>query len=129
MPRRVVESNARLKGSGRHRESARAARCLFEPFERRVLMASGSITGTVFSDFNSNGFRDASEPALSGWTVYLDTNDNGAMEAAEPRVVTTASGTYRFDNLPAGQYVVREVLKSGYSQTSPAPGGTILVAR
>ena len=32
--------------------------------------------------------RDASEPALNGWTVYLDFNNNNALDLDEPSVVS-----------------------------------------
>jgi subtilisin family serine protease len=97
-----------------------------EPIERRVLLAGGSISGVVFSDWNSNGVRDAAEPVQAGWTVYLDSNDNGALDAGESSVVTGANGAYQFNNLAAAQHVIREIPRPGYVQSAPGPGGIIL---
>ena len=80
-----------------------------EPVERRVLL-TGSIAGTIFSDYNSNGAQDAGEPGLSGWTVFLDSNDNNIPEASEQKRTTDANGAYSFADLFApATYNVREV--------------------
>ena len=97
-----------------------------EPIERRVLL-TGSIAGTIFSDYNSNGAQDAGEPGLSGWTVFLDSNDNNIPEASEQKRTTDANGAYSFADLFApATYNVREVLKPGFVQTIPGTGGVIL---
>ena len=86
----------------------------------------GTIRGTVFSDYDSDGSKDANEPGLSGWTVYLDNDDDSQLDAGEPTVTTDAQGRYEFVNLAPRQYVVREVLQNGYVQTMPGSGGVIL---
>lgn len=78
---------------------------------------TGSITGVVFNDGNSNTVMDEGEAQLSGWVVYLDTNDNGNLDSGEP-TKTTAS-PYVFSNLADGTYTVREVVQDGWSQTLP----------
>ena len=52
-------------------------------------------------------------------TVYLDANDNGVLDGGEQTDVTDASGNYAFTGLPAGDYVVREIVPAGYVQTAP----------
>jgi len=45
-------------------------------------MLSGSIQGQVWCDLNDNGFKDAGDPGLDGWTVYLDENENGQLDSS-----------------------------------------------
>ena len=42
------------------------------------------------------------------------------MDSNEQRLLTDSSGNYKFINLAAGTFKVREVLQSGYVQTLPA---------
>lgn len=79
----------------------------------------GSIRGTRWQDANQNSTRDSGEPVLAGKTVYLDTNDNGVRDVNETTATTASDGTYAFNNLPAGNYIVRESLDAGASQTYP----------
>jgi RHS repeat-associated protein len=69
------------------------------------------------------------EPLLSGVTVYLDLNNNGTLDNNEPFRITAEddlntpdideTGQYEFNNLPAGTYIVREVVPEGFEQTFP----------
>ncbi len=90
------------------------------------------------------------EPGMSGVTIYLDANANGQLDwtdgdgdnawdlgEGERWTLTRADdvltpdvdeeGTYRFDDLSAGQYTVREVVPSGYQQSLPPPPGSYQV--
>jgi hypothetical protein len=90
----------------------------------------------LFAAINlNNSTRYAGEPGQAGVRVYLDLNDDGIYQSAtEPSTLTlfddpdTASvdegGTFRFSNLAAGSYVVREVVPAGYYQTKPGSGGS-----
>ena len=51
----------------------------------------GKITGTVWSDNNSDGVRQTAEPGLADWTVYLDLNNNGVLD--DGSAVRTSAGT------------------------------------
>jgi PKD repeat protein len=57
---------------------------------------------------------------------------NGLMDnllfEVEPSVETDVHGDYQFSDLPAGDYVVREVVPAGYTQTTPVPRPTRLFA-
>ncbi|HEX4794271.1 MAG TPA: SdrD B-like domain-containing protein [Humisphaera sp.] len=79
------------------------------------------ITGIVFHDTNSNGKQDAGELGLAGWVVYIDANNNGKLDAGEISTTTDSKGNYSFVVL-AGKYVLREVVKSGFTRTSPTAG-------
>lgn len=82
-----------------------------------------SISGFVALDVNGNGRLNAFERfwnRQSGVTVYLDSNNNAALDSGEPTQVTDGNGTYMFANLvPNTEYVVREVVPSGFTQTVP----------
>ena len=77
-----------------------------------------SVSGSVFSDVNVNGKRDATEAGLAGWLVYADTNNNGQFDPGETSVVTDGKGNYVL-TLPAGTYTIRMQVRSGYYETSP----------
>ena len=85
-------------------------------------VGTSSISGTVFSDANANGKRDAGENALARATVYIDSNKNGQLDSNETKVVTDASGAFKFSNLPAGTYRLREVVPAGKKLIAPAAG-------
>ncbi len=77
-------------------------------FGQQLRGATGSISGFIFEDTNSNNRRNAGEPGLNGWTVYADLNGNGTREAIEPTTTTdTDTGFYRLDNLVAGGTTIR----------------------
>lgn len=56
---------------------------------------------------------------IAGETVFLDLNNTGTLDATYPRVVTGANGTYAFNAMKAGAYIVRQVLPPGYGQITP----------
>jgi uncharacterized protein (DUF2141 family) len=90
----------------------------------------GAISGVVFNDANGNKLRDASETDLAGITIYNDANNNSKLDAGERTTTTDANGFYALRGLPAGSYKIRQVLQSGWSQTTPANnyGWTITLA-
>ncbi|HEX8911121.1 MAG TPA: NF038122 family metalloprotease [Humisphaera sp.] len=102
--------------------SARAGAVVSEALEARRLFAS--IAGTVFNDLNGDGVRQAAENALANRQVFVDLNGDGQRQSAEPAAVTDARGAYRFANLKAGTYTVRQVLAGGAEQTAPGGPGT-----
>jgi hypothetical protein len=58
--------------------------------------------------------RDTGGRALSGWTITLQ--GPGGLTRSQK---TDADGTYRFENLAAGTYIVSELLESGWRAVSP----------
>jgi hypothetical protein len=95
----------------------------------------GTKSGVKFNDLNNNGTKDAGEPGLNGWVIraYTDANGNGVLDLGETTFVsqTTATvsavdGVYSF-TLNPGQYVVCEVLQTGWHQSRPS-GNTICAA-
>ena len=66
-----------------------------------------SIGNWVFRDANNNGIRDFGESGISGVQVALFANNAGQPSGSALKTTATdAKGDYRFDNLPAGTYIV-----------------------
>ncbi len=65
----------------------------------------GYIGDRVWSDLDRNGTQDTGEPGLAGVTVELLNGCAGTSVLATR--TTSNSGQYIFNNLPAGQYLVR----------------------
>ncbi len=83
---------------------------------------TGAISGTVFEDTNGNGSQNAGESGIAGVTVYIDTNNNGQRDPGEEQTTTDSNGHYTLTELPAGSYVVRQIVPSAEKQTTPAAG-------
>lgn len=81
------------------------------------------ITGTAWIDSNGNGQRDDLEQNVSNMQVVLLNKDTNAVitdedSGEQKRTTTSDNGTYTFDNLPNGEYVVVFVYdSSNYSLT------------
>ena len=85
---------------------------------------TGTISGTVFNDLNSDYVLTAGEPGIAGFTINLHsgTSNSGAVVAT---VTANASGGYSFTNLAFGTYYVEEVHMSGWQQTTPDASVTV----
>ncbi|MBX7168715.1 MAG: hypothetical protein K1X74_20430 [Pirellulales bacterium] len=91
-----------------------------------IVPTYGDLDGTVWNDLDGDGVRavdpgtgDYTEPGLSGWTVYLDLNTDGTLDAGDVSTTTDANGYYLFSGVETGDYVVAEVLPTGWDA---APG-------
>lgn len=71
------------------------------------------INGTKFEDRNGDGFLNDGEPGMAGWTINLI--GNGLLA----NTTTDLLGSYSFQKLKPGRYVVYEGRQSGWNQTSP----------
>jgi len=91
-----------------------------------VNQTPAKITGTVFNDLNKDGLFDGGDGTLSGVTVRLFTDPNGDGDPSDGVLVdtttTAGNGTYAFDNLPLGNYVVVEVDPFGYTSVNDVQG-------
>ena len=76
-----------------------------------------SISGKKFNDLNANGINDG-EPGLAGWTINLEQPAGKVIKT----VITAADGSYKFENLTPGDYVLSEVAQKGWTQTAPSSG-------
>jgi ELWxxDGT repeat protein len=90
----------------------------------------GSISGTVYNDANNNAKRDSGEAGVAGVTIYNDANNNSKMDVGEKFTTTDGGGLYVLGGLSSGSYKIREILESGWVQTTPANnyGWTISLA-
>lgn len=83
------------------------------------LLPIGGIDGVVFNDLDRDGQQDADEPGLSGIAVEL----TGGLLEDTFRLRTGDNGFFIFDDLPAGEYVVRldeNTLPNRFETTSPS---------
>ena len=73
-------------------------------------LAPASVGDEVFQDNNGNGIFDDGDAPLANVTVwlYLDANADGVADEDElyATAVTSPAGTYLFDGLPPGDYLV-----------------------
>ena len=81
---------------------------------------NASIGDYVWSDVNGNGVQDSGEPGVNGVAVRL--RDCGGL-LLESRT-TAADGSYLFDNLAAGSYMIQWVLPTGASFTVRRAGSS-----
>jgi uncharacterized protein (DUF2141 family) len=83
-------------------------------------IAGGSIAGTVWNDLDGDRVKDSNELGVASITIYNDANNNSKLDSGEKTTVTDASGNYVLSGLSSGSYKIREILQSGWSQTTPA---------
>lgn len=88
-----------------------------ESLEPRCLLAS--LGGEVFIDADANGQKGPLETGAADVRVYVDANDNRILDNTELFADTDALGQYSFDNLPAGDHIIRMVTSPVQAQTSP----------
>ena len=97
------------------------------PTEMKAL-AGGTVAGRVFHDINASGGYDAGEPTLNGVQVYLDANNNSTLDGDELITTTSGAGSYAVSNVPAGSYIVREVVAPTDFVCANAPAVTVSAA-
>ncbi|GAB4543351.1 MAG: hypothetical protein Fur002_15210 [Anaerolineales bacterium] len=76
-----------------------------------------TLGNRVWFDQDKNGLQNGAEPGMSGVTVNLYQDGNPVIYMT---TTTDADGYYRFDSLPAGDYIVEVVPPVGYASTSDA---------
>ncbi len=78
-----------------------------------------SISGAVFLDTNGNSIRDPEEEGASGIVVQLSLAGQSS-ESAEPlrEQLTDRAGVFRFESVPVGDYIVRQILPGDYTVLS-----------
>ena len=90
-------------------------------------LGAGSVSGFAYIDVNNDGIKSASEQPIRGVTVALSGKDFSGANVS--MTTTTASdGSYRFNNLKPGDYVVKQTqptrLMDG-RDTIGSQGGTV----
>jgi serine-aspartate repeat-containing protein C/D/E len=83
------------------------------------VLVTGNISGVKFNDFNANGRLDPGEPPIANTQVYIDLNNNSSLDPGEASTFSDSQGNYSFRNVPVGSYVLREVTRPGFIQTTP----------
>lgn len=78
----------------------------------------GEISGRKFLDITGNGLT-SDDTGFGGVTVYIDANNSGARDPGERATTTAANGDYSFSNLPAGTYIIREIVPPDFVRTAP----------
>ncbi|MCA9111338.1 MAG: carboxypeptidase regulatory-like domain-containing protein, partial [Planctomycetaceae bacterium] len=77
------------------------------------------ITGTVSGNELDNGVLNPNAVPLEGWTITLEDSDGNIVATT----TTAADGSYLFNNIPAGDYVISQSAPAGqeddWRQTSP----------
>lgn len=66
----------------------------------------GSVSGTIFKDFNEDTTKDKGDTGLEGVTVTLTGKAKHDREAITITIQTNANGAYNFTGVPAGEYQV-----------------------
>jgi hypothetical protein len=84
------------------------------------------VTGTISGTVDQLQAPSESTVPFAGQTVYLDLNNTGSLASGDPTSVTNSSGDYSFTGLSAGTYYLRDVVPSGYIQTSPSTSPTVI---
>ncbi|MEZ5327484.1 MAG: SdrD B-like domain-containing protein [Verrucomicrobiales bacterium] len=87
--------------------------------------STGTITGVVYNDDGSTGGAiDGTDTAIPGVTVKLYSDPNGDGDPSDgvliATTVTTLDGSYLFDNLGDGDYVVQEINPAGATSVTDA---------
>jgi uncharacterized repeat protein (TIGR01451 family) len=92
-----------------------------------TLVAGGEIEGFVYNDSNGNGVFDDIEMPLSGVQIELsgtDTFGNRVFQTA----YTDANGRYYFEDLPQGDYEIRQIQPANFTDgldSSGTPGADV----
>ena len=75
---------------------------------------TASISGRKILDFNGNGIVDGTDRGFEG--IVFELRDGGGMVRT---TTSNANGDFTFSNLPAGTYVLTEILPENFFQTFP----------
>ena len=92
-----------------------------------VPLASSSLSGVVFSDFNNDGQVDFGEQGIAGVTIKVDGTDFLGNQVHLSQT-SDGDGAYVFLNLRPGHYTIAETQPAGYTQginTVGTGGGTV----
>jgi len=77
-----------------------------------------TVSGIAFTDNNHDGVYDKGDTVQKYQTIFIDENGNGTYDPGIDREVTTNRFGYYSFTLPADRFVLRQVLPSGWSQTT-----------
>lgn len=88
---------------------------------------TADVDGQLFQDTNNNGERELSEIALGGLQVRLTSlgGANGSGQVVDRITTTDPSGSYRFTDVPSGEYTLSYDLPLGISAGGAGANGSI----
>ncbi|MEB3295560.1 MAG: SdrD B-like domain-containing protein [Synechococcales bacterium] len=86
--------------------------------EAQIFQSSDELLA-LFGGIQGGASQSKLETGIANVRVYLDLNGNGRLDANEPTQLTNDRGEYRFTNLQAGSYQLRQVIPTNYLQTFP----------
>ncbi|MEO8431554.1 MAG: SdrD B-like domain-containing protein [Acidobacteriota bacterium] len=75
---------------------------------------AGAVAGIKFLDLNTNGVIDGIDRPLAGIVFVLTASDGSSRQ-----VTSGADGTFLFDGVTPGVYVLSEILPDNFAQTFP----------
>src|SRR5580765_2099580 len=94
-------------GSGRNLHSSKFVCLAVEPLEDRHLMAASDfLQGYAYVDKNANNTFDAGDSPKVGATIQLYDSTGTILQSS---TTTNSDGYYRFDGVPPGTHVLKEV--------------------
>lgn len=83
---------------------------------------TSTVSGLKFDDLDGDGVQDAGEPGFPGITIVLSSMD---ASFATRSTTTDAEGRFAFEGVPAGAFMVNEMLPVRTIQTTPVGGFAI----
>jgi hypothetical protein len=107
-----------VSGCGRSTEqesSESSAATPAKPAPPKVVVGPREISGYVFEDKNQNGLFDAGDERLGEQTVLI-TNPSATKRLHN--ATTDATGSFRFGDLPDGEYRVMVMIPDGFYRTN-----------
>ena len=107
-----------VSGCGRSTEqqsSESSASSPAKPAPPKIMVGPREISGYVFEDKNQNGVFDTGDERLGAQTVLI-TNPSATKRLHN--ATTDASGTFRFGDLPDGEYRVMVMIPEGFYRTN-----------
>ena len=120
----LIGGSAKRRKAQHFKRSAR--RIAFEPLEtRRLLSATGSISGFAYVDPSNTGQMASASAGLGGVTMQLwsvDSQGNTSAISGVGPTQTLADGSYKFSGLAAGNYEVQIEPSSKLAVGTLTPG-------
>ena len=87
--------------------------------QRLLFTIRALITGTVFTDLNTDRVQQTNELGAPGIEILVDLNGNDFVDEGEPHIFTDIHGNFVFPSLKAGKYQLRIDLPPGAEATTP----------
>ncbi|MEL7336274.1 MAG: SdrD B-like domain-containing protein, partial [Planctomycetota bacterium] len=83
-----------------------------------------SVRGFVYVDINNDGVRDVNELGIGGVAIELIPTGSGSATSTLS-VITSADGSYAFEDIPAGTYTLRQPIQPSAYEDGLETAGTV----